>query len=155
MALDDVVPRGFVVFALGVDFRVNDYSAEHVGSFGIAAVGVLHDEFGDVAGLVAACFEKLQGVSVTIDASLAAFEIVMIGEISGALPVEETFFDGFAFRVMADLAFAGVPFGVDGCCCGMGIDELLVAWGVAVSSHNEEVIADWFVEGKGTKWETT
>ena len=37
-------------------------------------------------------------------------EIVVLGELPRGAPVEEFFFDGFAFGMVADDAFAAVPF---------------------------------------------
>ena len=58
------------------------------------------------AKIVVAARKEPSGVGMAIDGRF--FEIMFAGNLVGALPVEEDFVDGFAFRVVADGAFAFV-----------------------------------------------
>jgi len=53
--------------------------------------------------------EKAGSAGVSIDGAIVG-EIVVLRELPGGAPVKEFFFDGFAFGMVADDAFAAVSF---------------------------------------------
>ena len=60
--------------------------------------------------IFAALQENAGGAGVPVKSAIVG-EIVVLSELPGGAPVKEFFFDGFAFGMVADDAFAAVPFG--------------------------------------------
>jgi hypothetical protein len=81
--------------------------------YGLAADQGLSASFEDPvegeAKIFAAEREEAEGVSVAVKGGFGYF--VFAGDGPGAAPLQEVAFDGFAFGVAADLAFAAVAFG--------------------------------------------
>lgn len=71
----------------------------------IAFIGAFDDSFESATHVAAAFGEESKGVGVIVNSALVAeHEAAVDGH--GAVPVDEHFLDGFAFRMVADEAFA-------------------------------------------------
>jgi hypothetical protein len=91
---------GVVDVGVGADGADDGVGGSH------AAFGLLDDEFEGVADFAGAAGEEAGGVSVAVDGRSrdAKFE----SHVFGTAPVEEALFNGVAFGMGADAAFAGV-----------------------------------------------
>ena len=95
--------------AVAVDAAVGAHGAKDR----VAGEGYVIDGFDEgIEGGVqtfAALEEKASGAGVAVDGAVVG-KLVVLRELPGGAPVDEFFFDGFAFGVVADDAATAVPF---------------------------------------------
>src|SRR5690348_12154915 len=118
--LGGIVPLAVVVEAGGVGAG----GGHDGGGSGSDVAGLFENVFEGEAKIAAADFVESDGVSVAIDGDPGDAEAVggvvagvfggvggvveIVGDGRGAVPVDEEVFDGFAFRMAADGAFAAM-----------------------------------------------
>jgi hypothetical protein len=108
---DDEDARGRVnPFSLVVDAGVGANGPDDGVRGDFDFVNALEQAFQDEAKIPAAAGEEPGGVGVTVDGR-AAGEVVVDGNVGGAVPMDEGFLDGLAVGVMADAALELVAAG--------------------------------------------
>ena len=111
---DDTVCSGRVnPFAVGFQARAGADGADDAVGGGLDTLGALYDVFEGEAHVAAALLEEAKGVGMAANGVVAG-KVTFCMLIVEGTPVEESFFDGLAFRVGADGAEAFVAFGIDG-----------------------------------------
>lgn len=103
---------GFVPATVGVNATAECASGgDDGGGSGVDVGGLFDDEFEGEAKIASADFIEAESVGVAIDGDpidAAAVVFVILGDGSGAVPVDEEVFDDFAFGMVADGAFAAM-----------------------------------------------
>ena len=98
---DDDVRGRLDPFAGGIDFGVGADGLDDALGPGLDASSVLDDEFEGGAKIAAAAFKETAGAGVAVDGGAAGY-LELKADVSGAVPIEEGFFDVVALGVLAD-----------------------------------------------------
>lgn len=115
----DVIDNVDALFGLnpGIAFRQGGVSTDDRNNAvcsGSDGGSVFEDEVEDCAEIPGTLGVESHGARVAVDGwpieTRAAVEF--LGDVSRTVPIDEELFDGFAVRMAADLAFAGVMFKV-------------------------------------------
>jgi hypothetical protein len=117
MVFDDQAFGRYDVGAVIPEAGAYFYGADDVAGGGVGIAGSFDEAVEGGADGLAPASPEANGVDVSVEAREAG-EFVVVDDARAGRPVEEGFVDGFAFRVVADGAFAGVAFGGWGCIAG-------------------------------------